>query len=191
MRRRLIYKNNSDPLPISPPPSVLLTSLHSSTPPSKHTFSTLGAQCTRIRYLACRSRAIVDVRCSPPDGITSSKCCINKEAVKRPKGSFLLDMSVMMISRLDPNCDCESGIPGLHLATGSMFEQKHLSPRQWRLVTYLSKFDITFKSIAGKKNIVADLLSRIAERPTYQRDLPYLEESDAHLCGNPIEKLQS
>jgi hypothetical protein len=57
-------------------------------------------------------------------------------------------------------------------------KQKHLSPRQWRAMTYLSKFDMHFEFLPGKKNIIADLLSRIAERSTYQHDLPYLEESD-------------
>src|SRR5437762_8263573 len=63
----------------------------------------------------------------------------------------------------------------------SLMKQKHLSPRQWRTVTYLSKFDINFEFVAGKKNIIADLLSRIAERSTYKYDLPELEESDLHL----------
>src|SRR5204863_5610655 len=62
----------------------------------------------------------------------------------------------------------------------SLMRQKHLSPRQWRTVTYLSKFDITFEFVEGKKNIIADLLSRIAERSTYKHDLPFLEESEAH-----------
>jgi len=62
----------------------------------------------------------------------------------------------------------------------SLLKQKHLSPRQWQSVIYLSKFDITFEFIEGKKNIIADLLSRIAERSTYKKDLPYVEESDAH-----------
>src|SRR5579871_5419934 len=53
----------------------------------------------------------------------------------------------------------------------SLLKQKHLSPRQWRSVTYLSKFDITFEFVEGKKNIIADLLSRIAERSAYKRDL--------------------
>jgi hypothetical protein len=48
----------------------------------------------------------------------------------------------------------------------SLLKQKHLSPRQWRSVTYLSKFNITFEFLPGKKNIIADLLSRIAETPT-------------------------
>src|SRR5579871_3642567 len=65
----------------------------------------------------------------------------------------------------------------------SLLKQKHLSPRQWRSVTYLSKFDLKFQFIEGKKNIIADLLSRIAERSTYQHDLPYLEESDVHLAA--------
>src|SRR5438477_265726 len=60
----------------------------------------------------------------------------------------------------------------------SLMRQKHLSPRQWRSITYLSKFDIKFKFIPGKRNIFANLLSRIAERSTYQHDLPYLEESE-------------
>src|SRR5437667_7812193 len=91
----------------------------------------------------------------------------------------------------------------------SLLKQKHLSPRQWRSVTYyLSKFDIRFQFIQGKKNLIADLLSRIAERSTYQHDLPYLEESDEHIAamnlrtrkkvpkeaknsGDPTESIQS
>ena len=65
----------------------------------------------------------------------------------------------------------------------SLMKQKHLSPRQWRSVTYLSKFDITFEFVEGKKNIIADLLSKIAERSTYRQDLPCLEESEAHLAA--------
>lgn len=60
----------------------------------------------------------------------------------------------------------------------SLMKQKFLSPRQWRAMTYLSKFDMTFKFIPGKKNIIADLLSRIAERSTYKHNRPYLSESD-------------
>jgi len=60
----------------------------------------------------------------------------------------------------------------------SLMKQKHLSPRQWRAMTYLSKFDLNFEFLPGKKNIIADPLSRIAERSTYQQDLPYLEEWD-------------
>jgi Integrase zinc binding domain/Chromo (CHRromatin Organisation MOdifier) domain len=37
--------------------------------------------------------------------------------------------------------------------------------------------------VKGKKNIIADLLSRIAERSTYKKDLPFVEESDAHLAA--------
>src|SRR5436189_3985101 len=70
----------------------------------------------------------------------------------------------------------------------SLLKQKHLSPRQWRSVTYLSKFDIKFQFIQGKKNIIADLLSRIAERSTYQHDLPYVEESDAHLAAMQLRR---
>ena len=65
----------------------------------------------------------------------------------------------------------------------SLMRQKHLSPRQWRTITYLSKFDIAFEFVEGKKNIIADLLSRIAERSTYKHDLPFLEESEAHLAA--------
>ena len=65
----------------------------------------------------------------------------------------------------------------------SSLKQKHLSPRQWRSVIYLSKFDITFEFVEGKKNVIADLLSRIAERSTYKKNLPYVEESDAHLAA--------
>jgi hypothetical protein len=60
----------------------------------------------------------------------------------------------------------------------SLMKQKHLSPRQWRAMTYLSTFDMKFEFLPGKRNIIADLLSRIAERSTYQHDLPYLDESD-------------
>ena len=60
----------------------------------------------------------------------------------------------------------------------SLMKQKFLSPRQWRAMTYLSKFDMKFEFIPGKKNIIADLLSRIAERSTYKHDLPYLSEDD-------------
>ena len=70
----------------------------------------------------------------------------------------------------------------------SLMKQKHLSPRQWRSVTYLSKFDITFKFIEGKKNIIADLLSRIAERSTYKHDLPYLQETDTHLAAIQLRR---
>jgi transposase InsO family protein len=70
----------------------------------------------------------------------------------------------------------------------SLMKQKHLSPRQWRAVTYLSKFDIQFEFIPGKKNIIADLLSRIAERSTYQHDLPYLEEDDTHLAAIQLRR---
>ena len=62
------------------------------------------------------------------------------------------------------------------------------SPRQWRTVTYLSKFDITFEFVERKKNIIADLLSRIAERSTYKNDLPYLEESEAHLAAIQLRR---
>lgn len=43
---------------------------------------------------------------------------------------------------------------------------------------YLSKFDLKFEFLSEKKNIIADLLSRVAERSTYQHDLSYLKESD-------------
>ena len=56
------------------------------------------------------------------------------------------------------------------------------------MVTYLSKFDITFEFVEGKKNVIADLLSRIAERSMYKHDLPYLEESDAHLAAMQLRK---
>src|SRR5204863_3752461 len=73
---------------------------------------------------------------------------------------------------------------GYSQAMLSLLKQKHLSPRQWRSVTYyLLKFDIRFQFIQGKKNLIADLLSRIAERSTYQHDLPYLEESDEHIAA--------
>jgi hypothetical protein len=32
----------------------------------------------------------------------------------------------------------------------------------------------------GKKNIIADLLSRVAERSSYRHDLPVQEEDDSH-----------
>src|SRR6266480_3819986 len=70
----------------------------------------------------------------------------------------------------------------------SLMKQKHLSPRQWRTVTYLSKFDIKFEFVPGKKNIIADLLSRIAERSTYKYDLPELEESDLHLNAMSLRR---
>src|SRR5437667_9510797 len=70
----------------------------------------------------------------------------------------------------------------------SLMKQKHLSPRHWRSVTYLSQFDITFKFIEGKKNIIADLLSRIAERSSYKHDLPYLQETDAHLAAIQLRR---
>ncbi len=65
----------------------------------------------------------------------------------------------------------------------SLLKQKRLSPRQWRSVIYLSKFDITFEFIEGKKNIIADLLSRIAKCSMYKKNLPFIEESDAHLAA--------
>ena len=65
----------------------------------------------------------------------------------------------------------------------SLLKQKHLSPRQWRSVIYLSKFDITFEFIEGKKNIIVDLLSRIAERSTYKRNLPFVKESDPQVVA--------
>jgi RNase H-like domain found in reverse transcriptase/Integrase zinc binding domain/Chromo (CHRromatin Organisation MOdifier) domain len=70
----------------------------------------------------------------------------------------------------------------------SLLKQKHLSPQQWRSVIYLSKFNITFEFIEGKKNIIADLLSRIAERSTYKRDLPFLKESDAHIAAMQLRR---
>src|SRR5436305_3308026 len=70
----------------------------------------------------------------------------------------------------------------------SLMKQKHLSLRQWRLITYLSKFDINFKFIEEKKNIIADLLSRIAKRSTYKHDLSYLEESNAHLAAIQLRR---
>ena len=60
----------------------------------------------------------------------------------------------------------------------SLMKQKFLSPRQWGAMMYLSKFDMKFEFISGKKNIIADFLSRIAERSTYRHDLPYLKEGD-------------
>src|SRR5436190_9280391 len=66
--------------------------------------------------------------------------------------------------------------------------EKHLSPRQWRTVTYLSKFDIKFEFVPGKKNVIADLLSRIAERSTYQYDLSELEESELDLNAMSLRR---
>ena len=40
-----------------------------------------------------------------------------------------------------------------------------------------------FEFVEGKKNIIADLLSRIAECSTYKKNLPFVEESDAHLAA--------
>jgi hypothetical protein len=39
-------------------------------------------------------------------------------------------------------------------------------------MTYLSRFDMHFQFLPGKKNIIADLLSHVAER--YPHNLPYL-----------------
>ncbi len=63
----------------------------------------------------------------------------------------------------------------------ALLKQKYLSHRQMRTVLYLSKFDITWEFVPGKKNIIADLLSRIVERSTYRHDLPVLVEDDSHL----------
>jgi RNase H-like domain found in reverse transcriptase/Integrase zinc binding domain/Retrotransposon gag protein/Retroviral aspartyl protease/Reverse transcriptase (RNA-dependent DNA polymerase)/Chromo (CHRromatin Organisation MOdifier) domain/Zinc knuckle len=68
----------------------------------------------------------------------------------------------------------------------SLLTQKSLSHRQMRTVIYLSQFDIEFRHIEGKKNIIADLLSRIAERATYRNDLPAVIES-ADNDDNPYE----
>ena len=70
----------------------------------------------------------------------------------------------------------------------SLLKQKRLSPRQWRSVIYLSKFDITFEFVEGKKNIIADLLSRIAERSTYKRNLSFVEESDAQIAAIQLRR---
>jgi hypothetical protein len=48
-------------------------------------------------------------------------------------------------------------------------------------VLYLSKFDITWEFVQGKKNIIGDLLERIVERSTYRHNGPVLEEDDSHL----------
>jgi hypothetical protein len=58
----------------------------------------------------------------------------------------------------------------------SLMKQRHLSARQWRAVTYLSNFDINFQFLPGKLNVIADRLSRLAERSTYAHDLPPLRE---------------
>jgi hypothetical protein len=65
----------------------------------------------------------------------------------------------------------------------SLMKQKHLSLRQWRTFMYLSNFDITFEFIEGKKNVIADLLSKIVEQSMYRYNLPYLKESDTHLTA--------
>src|SRR5881394_3924427 len=54
--------------------------------------------------------------------------------------------------------------------------------------SYLSKFDIKFEFVPGKKNVIVDLLSQIAERSTYQYDLPELEESDLHLNAMSLRR---
>jgi hypothetical protein len=64
-----------------------------------------------------------------------------------------------------------------------LLKQKYLSHRQMRTVLYLSKFDITWEFVPRKKNIIADLLSRIAERSIYRYDLPVLKEDDSHLSA--------
>lgn len=76
-------------------------------------------------------------------------------------------------------------------AMPSLLKQKRLSPRQWRSVIYLSKFDITFEFIEGKKNIIADLLSRIAERSTYKRNLRFCRRIRCAYCGNSIMSRQN
>jgi hypothetical protein len=52
-----------------------------------------------------------------------------------------------------------------------------------RTILYLLKFDITWEFVPGKKNIIADLSSRVAERSTYRHDLPVLEEDDSYLTA--------
>jgi hypothetical protein len=69
-----------------------------------------------------------------------------------------------------------------------LLKQKYLSHRQMRTVLYLSKFDITWEFVPGKKNIIADLLSRVAERSTYRHDLPVLEEDDSHLAAIQLRR---
>jgi hypothetical protein len=49
----------------------------------------------------------------------------------------------------------------------SLFTQRHLSPRQSRWVIFLNQFQMEIVHLPGKKNIIADLLSRIPERSTY------------------------
>ena len=63
----------------------------------------------------------------------------------------------------------------------SLLKQKYLSRRQMQTVLYLLKFDITWEFVPGKKNIIADLLSRIVERSTYCHDLPVLVEDNSHV----------
>jgi hypothetical protein len=70
----------------------------------------------------------------------------------------------------------------------ALLKQKYLSHRQMRTVLYLSKFDITWEFVPGKKNIIADLLSRVAERSTYRHDLPVLEEDDSHLAAIQLRR---
>ena len=57
-----------------------------------------------------------------------------------------------------------------------------------RTVLYLSKFDITWEFVPGKKNIIADLLSRVVERSTYRHDLPVLVEDDSHLAAIQLRR---
>ena len=68
----------------------------------------------------------------------------------------------------------------------SLLKQKSLSPRQMRTVMFISKFDIEFRHVEGKKNIIADLLSRIAERSTFRNDLPTVSEAEDE-NSNPYE----
>jgi transposase InsO family protein len=60
----------------------------------------------------------------------------------------------------------------------SLFTQRHLSPRQSRWVIFLNQFQMNIVHLPGKKNIIADLLSRIPERSSYVADtLQYVPDS--------------
>ena len=50
----------------------------------------------------------------------------------------------------------------------SLMSQKHLSLRQSRWIVFLNQFQMDIQHLPGKKNIIADLLSRIAEQTGYK-----------------------